>query len=203
MRKSVCPACGLVNLDSFPSFPQCEGCGARLPRSKRRPWFRAAKRPGKTLVWAFSVGAGVASLALLSVGIARETRLRDRGALLVSSALLPDPQGGRGVFVLSLQVATSDRSDREPISNLRLRVSQKNALDSNAQILSPSPFVVQNLGGGRYFVWHEFVPRSTIRLRLRPREALKLELVADGFTRFDLNLRPTRASLYGRINRSN
>ncbi len=190
MRKSVCAACGLVNLESFPAFPLCEACGERLPKRKRRPLFDWVQRPVKTLVWAFCVGAGVATLALLSVGIARETRLRDRGVLIVSPSIVPDARGERGASVLLLRVATADRLDREPIRNLRLRLNQADVRDFAIAVTSPIPSAVEKLGRGHYFVWNEFALRQTIKVKLKPRRTLRLEMVGDGFEQFALVLSP-------------
>ena len=206
MRKSVCVACGLVNLESFPSFPLCEGCGARLPQRKRRPLLDWTQRPVKTLVWAFCMGAGVATFALLSVGIARETRLRDRGLLLVAPSIIPDAKAERGAFVLSLRVGTSDPGDREPIRNLRLRLNQSDSRQSALSVVSPLPSAIQTLGKGQYFVWNEFAPRQIIKVKLKPHAGLRMDIVGDGFENFLLVLSPNApkvASSDLRSNRSN
>ena len=187
MRKSVCTGCGLVNLESFPSFPLCEGCGARLPQRKRRPVFDWVQRPVKTLVWAFGMGAGVAILALLSVGIARETRMQDRGALLVASSIVADETGS---LLWSLQISPSDPTDHAPINSLRLRINQTSAREADVEVVSPKPSASEKLGNGRYFVWNEFEPAQTITLRLRPRHALLLQFVGRGFTRSEMRLAP-------------
>ncbi len=187
MRRVKCVACGLVNLESFPAFPTCEGCGSHLSVVKRRWWPTFGARPVKTLVWAFSVGAGVATLALLSVGIARETRLHDRGALVVAPFVVPR---GHGDLLLSLHVGSRQSDDREPIRNLRLRVSQKSAREADVHVVSPMPSTVQRLAGGHYFVWDEFPPRDVIVVRLQGKSGLTMGLVADEFEPFVLRLSP-------------
>ena len=185
MRKSVCASCGLVNLESFPSFPFCEGCGARLPKRKRRfvfPWIR---RPVTTLVWAFSVGASVAILGILSVGIARETHMQERGSLLVASSIVPEE---RGSLLWSLGVSSFDPTDQEAIRGLRMRINQIEAREADVEVVSPLPSSIEIMGSGRYFVWNEFAPRQTIRLRLRPRHGLTLHLAANGFERCRVQL---------------
>ena len=191
MRQVKCASCGLVNLESFPAFPECEGCGSHLSVGGRRwlPSFGA--RPVKTLVWAFSVGVGVATLALLSVGISRETRLRDRGALVVAPFIA---RGGKGDLMLSLHVQSAQNDDTEPMRNLRLRLNQRDAVSAKLRIVSPTPSSVQQLAAGRYFVWNEFTPREVVIVRLQPTHALVLTLIADGFEPFVLHLAPQKSA---------
>lgn len=183
----MCAGCGLVNLESFPSFPLCEGCGARLPKRGRRPIFEWVRRPVKTLVWAFSMGASVAVLALMSVGVARETAMQDRGALLLSSSIVADRTGS---LLWSLRVTPSDPTDREPIRGLRLRLDKIAAREADVQLMSPKTASIEQSGSGRYLVWNEFAPTQTIILRLRPQHALTLHFVASGFARSDIRLAP-------------
>lgn len=205
MRKVVCAACGLVNLESFPTFPLCAGCGARLPQRKRRPLYDLFQRPVKTLVWAFSVGAGVTVLAMLSTGLAREARLRDRGKLIVNSSLFPDTSSGGTDLVLRMRVTPSYEGDRETIRNLRLRFNEKVIREADIRVVSP-PAATEIFGEGRYFVWQEFAAGQTITVRLRPHQALTLNMVANGFDSFTLPISPTKMGttpLDSRPNRSN
>ncbi len=136
----------------------------------------------------------MAMLTLLSTAIARETQLRDRGPLVVSSSLAPDIQNNGTSLILLLHVTTSLPNDRETIRNLRLRWDQKEANEADVQVVSP-PASIEELGIGRYFVWKEFAPDQTIKVLLRPHHILKLDMAANGFNQFELKISPAKSAL--------
>ena len=144
-------------------------------------------------------------LAMLSTGIARETRLRDRGELVIDASLSPDVQDGVSDLVLLMRVTTSLEGDRETIRNLRLRLNEEMVREASVRVVSP-PAATEDLGGGHYFVWSDITPGQTIKMRLHPYRALTLTLVANGFERYLLQISPAKKGyppLALRPNRSN
>lgn len=137
------------------------------------------------------MGICVAILALISTGIARETRIRDRGPLLVGTSLDFSGVNNDSGLVLMMTVNTSLPGDDETIRNLRLRFDQKAARDADIRVLSPSA-TVEDMGGGRYFRWNTFTPGQTIKLQMHTDKTLKLELMANGFDRYSLKNSPTQ-----------
>lgn len=195
MKKVVCVACGLVNLDTFPSFPACAACGARLPSLRRPAWRERLRRPVLPLVWALILGACVGMVALLSVAIARDTQFQDRGSLVVEGQSAPDPLDARvQLWTLSLQPA--DAQDTDPLRHVRLRLSVADEKLWSVSVVSPTPQTRESLGQGRYFGWSQLRPGTTVRLRLvppvgaRPPVApLRLLWAVEGFEALSLSAR--------------
>jgi len=166
VKKVVCAACGLVNLQTFPSFPMCEGCGARLA-SPRRLGLRSKlkwKRPIFPLVWAIVLGAGVAVLALFSVGLTREANDRDRGRLSIQSQSAPDARDPR-VTIWTLVLRPLNTSDEDPLRGVRLRVGWEDEKRWRFSIVSPRPATTQSLGSGHYFSWSVLPRGAAVRVR--------------------------------------
>lgn len=209
MKKVVCARCELVNLDTFPAFPLCEACGARLPSMRRFGWHGPLRRPTLPLVWAIVLGAGVAMLGLSSLGLARDTRRGERGTLALDGRSAPDQRDARAqIWTLILRPA--DANDTEPLRALRLRLSRKDEQLWHFLVLSPSPTRVQTLGSGRYFDWSALPRRASFQLRLvapaplRPDAApLHLWWTAEGFEPLPFAVRPSDAgALWNRTGKS-
>lgn len=195
----MCARCELVNLDTFPAFPLCEACGARLPSLRRFGWRRPLRYPVLPLVWAIILGAGAAMLALLSVNLARDTRDRERGTLILSGQSVPDPRDGRAQ-IWTLTLSPTDAGDEEPLRSLRLRLSRKDERRWGLSILSPRPTSTQTLGSGRYFNWFTVPRRATLRLRLLAPDgpqagSLRLWWTAEGFEGLPLQVHPGDVAL--------
>ena len=195
MKKVVCARCGLVNRDTFPSFPFCEACGTRLPALRRFGWRERLRRPVLPLVWSAVLGAGVALVAFLSLSLARDTRDHNRGALAVTGQGVPDSRDPRAQeWTLTLQ--PSNEGDDEPLHHLRLRLSLQDEKLWRLRVIAPRPDSVESHGGGRYFGWSSLPARATVQLRLAaPRSvhqasSLKLMWTADGFEALPLLVRP-------------
>jgi len=201
VKKVVCARCELVNLDTFPAFPFCEACGARLP-SLRRFGRRGPRRPlVLPFVGAVVVGAGVLVLVLLSVGLARDPRPLEGGALIAFGQGAPDPQVA-GAQLWTFVFRSSDPGDKEPIRDLRLRLSLHDVTLWHISIVSPSPDATLQSGKGRHFDWGHLASPA-VRLRLTPPpsgasgRATKLPLwwSAEGFDPLRVELRASNSRL--------
>ncbi|BCM92493.1 hypothetical protein IAD21_04373 [Abditibacteriota bacterium] len=88
-----------------------------------------------------------------------------------------------------LRISPSFTDDRETIRNVRLRLNTRDAREAGVQVISP-PAAIEELGGGRYFVWDQLAVGQSVKVRLRPRHTLKLNIAANGFNRFQLEISP-------------
>ncbi len=195
MNKVVCATCGLVNLQTFPSFPFCEACGTRLPSPRRLGWKGKLQknRPALPIMWAIVVGAGVAILALLTVDLTRETDELDRGRLAIEAQSASDPRDPRAT-IWTLVLHPLNAGDKDALRGVRLRLDLKEQQRWDVSLVSPRPSQIQVLGSGRHFSWL-VLPRGTeIRMRLKapaPSSARPLRLLwrADGFEPLPLVMR--------------
>jgi len=201
VKKVVCARCELVNLDTFPAFPFCEACGARLPSLRRFGRRERMRPPVLPLVGSVVLGAGVLVLVLLSVGLARDPRPPEGGALIAFGQGAPDPQVA-GAQLWTFVFRSSDSSEGEPIRDLRLRLRLRDATLWRISILSPVPDATRQSGKGTHFDW-EHLARPAVQLRLTPpangasgsAATLPLWWSAEGFDPLRVELRASNSQL--------
>ena len=199
MKKVVCARCELVNLDTFPAFPFCEACGARLPSLRRFGRRERVCLPVLPLVGTVLLGAGV--LVLLSAGLARDPRPPEGGALIAFGQGAPDPQVAGAQF-WTFVFRSNDPHNSEPIYDLHLRLSLHDAMLWRVSIVSPFPDATLQSGKGRHFGWGHLA-RPAVRLRLTPPPSgtsgnnakLPLWWSAEGFDPLRVELRATDSRL--------
>ena len=133
-------------------------------------------------------------LALLSVGLARDSPEGERGTLVLGGQSVPDPRNLRAQ-IWTVTLAPTNAGDQEPIRSLRLRLSRKDEKRWGFSVLSPKPEATHILGSGRYYDW-SVLPRSTaLRLHLVAPEpgdqtgSLRLWWTAEGFEGLGLEVR--------------
>jgi len=201
VKKVVCARCELVNLDTFPAFPFCEACGARLPSLRRFGRRGRMRPPVLPLVGGVVLGAGALVLVLLSIGLARDPRPLEGGTLIAFGQGAPDPQVA-GAQLWTFVFRPSDPSDSEPIHDLHLRMRLHDATLWRVSIVSPLPDATRQSGRGRHFGW-EHLAQPTVRLRLTPPTSgrsgdsvtLPLWWSANGFDPLRVELRASNSQL--------
>ena len=193
MKKVVCAACGLVNLDKFVSFPHCAACGARLPQQAPSQWRSLWRRPVRPIYWMLAIGSGLALLGWAIASIAREGREGGDKPLLVYSqvprAVAPG-QTATAQFTLDSAQENPD-SDFKAVS---LRLSRETRRDFVIANVQPAPTKRETRGSGIYYLWDELPRNGAIRLALKPRAAsnaagvlqLRATLGARGYQMFEV-----------------
>jgi hypothetical protein len=73
MKKVVCPACGLVNLEKFVTYPHCAGCGTVLLMVASVSPTSFWKQPLRAPMWATVIALCCTAVGILGIAIARET----------------------------------------------------------------------------------------------------------------------------------
>lgn len=208
----MCARCELVNLDTFPAFPFCEACGARLPSLRRFGWRGPLRRPALPLVWAIVLGAGVTMLGVLSLGLTQEAREPNRGRLVLDARNAPDAHDRRAQ-IWTLKIRPADAGDHEPLHAVRLRLSFEDETRWRFSVVSPTPDTAQSLGNGRYFGWSQLPRSASVQLRLvvpdtskKAVAPLRLWWMADGFEALPLlmqpNFRPVSRASWNRVRKS-
>lgn len=168
MKKFVCLACGLVNLDGFVSYPHCAACGARLPQQPPARWRAFWRRPVNTLYFALAVGGGLIMLALGVIRLARETREGVGKPLLVYSKIPRKLAPGQSDVALY----TLDSAEEAPdaaFEAVQMRLSRDTLRDLSVIAIQPAPQTVAVRGSGRYYGWEELPRGTTVKLSFRPR----------------------------------
>jgi hypothetical protein len=134
-------------------------------------------------------------LALLSVGLARDTRAVERGSLAIQSQSAPDPHDGHAQ-IWTLNIRPAQAGDDESLRHLELRLNREDEKRWHVSVLSPRPDSVQSRGSGRYFGWSLAQRTAKIQLRLAsPTLAqaktapLRLWWKADGFEALGVEVR--------------
>ena len=201
MKKVVCARCELVNLDTFPAFPFCEACGARLPSLRRFGRRGPVRLPVLPLMGAVLLGAGDLVLVLLSIGLARDPRPPEGGALIAFGQGAPDPRVA-GAQQWAFVFHPSDPSDSQPIRDLHLRLRLRDAALWRVSIVSPMPDAIRQSGKGTHFDW-EHLAQPSVRLRVSPpangasgsAQTLALWWSAEGFDPLRVELRASNSHL--------
>ena len=168
MKKLVCPACGLTNLEKFVSFPHCAACGALLPRPQAAPWRAFWKRPVGTIYFALAIGGGLGALALGVISITGETRQRAARPLLVYPQLARElAPGATGIATLTLDSA--EDPPEAAFEQVQLRLSRETLRDFKITSLTPAPQQIERRGSGRYYLWDELRRGTAVKLSFRAR----------------------------------
>lgn len=174
MKKVVCPACGLINLERFVTFPHCAGCGAKL---SEQPVPRASvwRRPVGAPLWATIIGLCCAGLGVLGILTARETRRVEEKQLRAYVQLPRRVVVGRRTFLRialdTTESAAPNADDAAPFEDVRLRFPRD--LFENFALIKiwPAPDAITNAGSGRYFHFRRLAREQTLGILLRPRRA--------------------------------
>lgn len=189
MKKVVCPACGLVNLEKFVTFPHCAACGALLSSdfSERAPIW---KRPVNALLWATILGLCCAGLGVAGILAARETRRSEEKSLIVyvqTPRHLSVGQSGQLLVALD-SVETATATARE-FDDLQLRFPLALLQDFAPISISPRPRRQIARGQGMYLEFGHIERDQPLSLTLRPRRAgtqrFTLSLLARDFAPFE------------------
>lgn len=182
MNKVVCPACGLVNLDRFVTYPNCAGCGARLPDvagSARGEFWR---RPLQASWWATIIGLSCAVLGVVAIGIARETSRREEGYLMVYAQVPRTVRTGQE-FVTQFHFDTIEDGSAEEYHEVRFRISRKLLQEFELLGAEPLPQQVFDTNGGKYLMYpvvHRNVP---LRISLKARQPGEFRFSANIYSR--------------------
>lgn len=175
MLKTVCPRCGLVNLDRFVTFPHCAGCDALLPAAPvASVWQRSLNAP----LWATLIGLCCAGVGVVGLSIARETRPTEQRALVVYGQM-PQQIELRQLCAVQLTLDTTDSqpssgglsSRGAPLEDVRLRVPRAVREAFVLTMVSPPSETRAATGSGHYFIWSQLPRNQTLRVWLRPRRA--------------------------------
>ena len=172
MKKVVCPACGLINLEKFVTFPYCAGCGAWLS-GESAPRVSVWKRPVSAPLWATVLGLCCAGLGVMGILTARETRRVEEKQLRAYVQLPRRAIVGQRTFLrIALDVADPEVSaDAAPFEDVSLRFPRE-LLENFALLqISPPPDAIQRAGNGRYFQFRRLARNQTLNFLLRPRRA--------------------------------
>ncbi len=169
MKRIVCAACGLVNLEKFLSFPHCAACGALLPQRQPARWRVFWRRPIPTLYFALAIGGGLSALAVGVISIARETRVRVGKPLLVY-ARLPRTLAPGQIGVASLTLDSAEENPDANFEGVQLRLGRDTLRDLSVVAIKPPPKRVEVRGNGRYYGW-DALPRGTqVQLSFKARK---------------------------------
>jgi hypothetical protein len=189
MKKVLCPVCGLMNLEKFVTFPNCAGCGARLPVViPETSLFERWKRPLRAPLWATFVALCCAALGFWSLTFTRETDRED--IKLVAYVQLPHEQNSEQTVAVKFQLDTTQADDSVTIpqfSNVRLRIAKATFDDFSFVAVSPRGRSVQT-GGENYIIFGSIARNQPLQILLRPRRAgkcrLAFSLIVPGFSPF-------------------
>ncbi|PQV63408.1 hypothetical protein B1R32_11263 [Abditibacterium utsteinense] len=172
MKKVVCPACGLINLEKFVTFPHCAACGALLS-GESAPHTTVWKRPVSAPLWAMILGLCCAGLGVLGILTARETRRVEEKQLLAYVGLPRRMTVGR-VSGLRISLDTTDAdavASAAPFEDVRLRFPRALFGDFVLLSISPVPDAVTSQGSGRYFHFSRLARDQPLGVLLRPLRA--------------------------------
>ena len=182
MTKVICPACGLVNLDKFVTYPDCAGCGSRLPvvagQSEGVVW----RRPLRAFWWATIVGVGCAAAALTAVGVSRETMRKEDGHLVIYTQVPRQVVVG-SEFGTQYRFDNIEENGAEVYSEVRFRLSRAVLQDFDLISADPLPRQVFDTNGGRYLLYPEMDRDTPLRLTLKARRTGDFRLNAQIYSR--------------------
>ena len=169
MKRIVCEACGLVNLEKFVSFPHCAACGARLPQRPPARWRTFWRRPVPTLYFALAIGGGLSALAWGVISIARETRERTGKSLLVYSRL-PRAVAAGQTGVASFTLDSAEENPDAKFTGVQLRLGRQTLQDLSVVAVKPPPQTIEVRGSGRYYIWDSLPRGARVQLLFRARQ---------------------------------
>lgn len=163
----MCPSCGLVNLEKFVSFPNCAGCGARLPETKREGAPKFWRRRLGAPIWASLVGLICAALGIAAISVVRETARPEENDLLVYVQFPRSARLGE-VFYTQFVLDTTHSGAATPnFTDVRLRLAKETLGALQILTIEPPPSEISSTGGGRYFQFETLVRNQPIRASFR------------------------------------
>jgi hypothetical protein len=189
MKKVICPACGMVNLEKFVTFPHCAACGGPLAGASDAPvafW----RRPVNALLWAMTLGLCCVGLAVAGILTARETRRYEEKTLIVYVQTPRHLKVGRACKLrLGLDAVQNTVGTDPTFQNLQLRIPLAFQKDFTLISISPAPGSRVVRGNGIYFDFGNVAREQNLALTFVPRRAgtlrLDFSLTAFEFTQFD------------------
>jgi len=179
MKKVVCTACGLVNLERFVTYPNCAGCGARLPERALQSFWR--RRLG-VFWWASIVVIVLVVLVTSLITMTRDTNHHDDAQLLVY-VQVPHSVVQGGTIATQFHIDTVQDSGPSTFEDVRLRLSKEVLNNFSVLSVEPPPGSVFNTNGGRYYVFGELLEETPMRLVLRARRAGEMRFNAQVYVR--------------------
>jgi len=186
MKKVVCPACGLVNLEKFVTFPHCAACGALLlaDSAEHVPIW---KRPVNAVLWAVIVGICCAALGVAGILTARETQRLEVKTLIVYPQIPRKLRVGRlSQFRLGLDALEAGGAHSRVFEELQLRLPLDVLKEFAFYSVSPVPRRTTVRGNAMYFDFGTVEREQPILIRFRPRRAgtyrITFSLLASSFT---------------------
>lgn len=195
MKKVVCPACGLINLEKFVTFPHCAACGARLS-GESAPRTTVWKRPVSAPLWATILGLCCAGLGVLGILTARETR-RVEPKPLRAYVQLPRrlTVGQKSWLRIAIETTDADATrgaeSAAPFEDVNLRFPRELLENFALVLISPKPDAIRSAGSGRYFSFRRLEREQSLGILLRPRRAgtQRMSLTIDARNCLPLELR--------------
>jgi hypothetical protein len=189
MKKVVCPACGLVNLEKFVTFPHCAACGALIldaPAERASFW----KRPVNAVLWALILGLCCAGLGVAGILTARETRRLETKTLVVYTQTPRRLRVGRVAQLrLGLDSVEEGAITDRTFQNLQLRLPLSMLKNFAIVSISPAPQTKIERGNSIYFNFGAVQRDQPLFIALRPRRAglhrIAFSLFARDFSSFD------------------
>lgn len=176
MKKVVCPACGLVNLEKFVTYPHCAACGALLSSASapRLAWW---KRPVRVTLWATILGLCCAALGIAGILVASETRRLEENQLVVYPQIPRRLRVGQIAHLrLGLDSIETTAGARGAFEALQLRLPRSLLKDFALISISPLPPRRTQRGGGLYFDFGRIERDQNIAIALRPLRSGNLRL---------------------------
>lgn len=189
MKKVVCPACGLVNLEKFVTFPHCAACGALIldaPAERAPLW----KRPVNAVLWALILGLCCAGLGVAGILTARETRRFETKTLVVYTQSPRNLRVGQlAQLRLALDSVEAGAITDRTFEDLQLRLPLSLLKNFAIVSISPTPRSKIVRGSGMYFDFGAVQRDQPLSITLRPRRTgnhrIAFSLVARDFSPFD------------------
>ena len=188
MKRVVCSACGLVNLEKFVTFPHCAGCGALLSTAatqKSSLW----RQPLRAPMWATVVALCCAAVGFLGISIARETGRPVERPLIVYAQIPRQMTAGKPALMqFVLDTMSGDGENLDEFESVQLRISHGIDRDFEVVGLMPAPDHTFSVGAGTTFEYERLRRDEAIQLLLSARRPgqhrLSLSVFVIDFTPF-------------------
>lgn len=189
MKKVICPACGMVNLEKFVTFPHCAACGASLseaPHEQTPVW----QRPVDAILWAMVLGLCCVALAVAGILTARETRRIEERTLVVYVQIPRHLRiGQKSQLRVGLDSVEANNGVSPAFPGLQMRLPQAFFRDFTLVSISPTPRSKVVRGNATYFEFGNLPRDQLLVLSFLPRRSglsrLAFSLGALGFSNFD------------------
>lgn len=170
MRKIRCPQCAVINLEGFITFPNCAGCGMRLPElppHQEKAW----RRPLRTALWTTFIGGLVTFLAMLTIKTLEPPTV-EAPSVFLTARRARDAQVGHPVSLsLGMELSGAPPGRQDEHRALKLRVPREFFREFSFVSLEPAPDSNETRGGGRYFFYDKIASGTHLRFSLMPLRA--------------------------------